>query len=149
MKELRRLAREAGAGDRISFDQLSRDLLAEAYADADAVLFPALWEEPWGLVPLEAMSVGTPVVATGTGGSGEYLEDGTNCLLFRPAGDPGALASAVLRLAGESSLRGRLRDGGLRTAARFTAASFDSSVIAAVEGATSRASPRSEGGNAG
>jgi len=60
--------------------------------------------------------------------------------LFSPADDPGALAGAVMRLAGESSLRGRLRDGGLRTAARFSASSFDSSVVAAVEGATTRAS---------
>ncbi len=54
-------------------------------AAADALLFPVQWEEPWGLVPLEAMASGTPVVATGTGGSGEYLRDGDNCLVYATA----------------------------------------------------------------
>ena len=46
------------------------------------VVFPVRWEEPWGLVPIEAMARGRPVVATGRGGSGEYLRDGENCVLF-------------------------------------------------------------------
>ncbi|HEV2769871.1 MAG TPA: glycosyltransferase, partial [Solirubrobacteraceae bacterium] len=71
---------------------------AAAYAAADAVLFPVTWDEPFGLVPLEAMSVGRPEVATGTGGSAEYLRDGENCLLV-PPGDARALAGAVRRLA--------------------------------------------------
>ena len=37
------------------------------YADADVILFPVRWDEPFGLVPLEAMAVGRPVVATGRG----------------------------------------------------------------------------------
>ena len=44
--------------------------LPALYAAADAVLFPVLWQEPWGLVPLEAMAVGT-VMRQGQGGSGE------------------------------------------------------------------------------
>ena len=53
--------------------------LRDVYAAADVVVFPVQWNEPWGLVPLEAMSVGRPVVASGTGGSAEYLRDGENC----------------------------------------------------------------------
>ena len=45
------------------------------------------------------MACGTPVVATGTGGSAEYLRDGENCLLV-PPGDADALAAAVARLRG-------------------------------------------------
>ncbi len=63
------------------------------YDQADAVVFPVEWEEPWGLVPLEAMARSRPVVASGRGGSGDYLRDGENCLLA-PAGDPAALAAA-------------------------------------------------------
>jgi glycosyltransferase involved in cell wall biosynthesis len=103
-----------------------------AYAAADAVLFPSEWPEPWGLVPLEAMSVGRPVVATGTGGSAEYLEDGVNCLLF-PAGDATALAARVRELAASPELQARLREGGFATAARFTQASFDRAVVDALE----------------
>src|SRR4051812_2581343 len=47
----------------------ARDAVRDAYAAANAVLFPVTWPEPFGLVPLEAMAVGRPVIATGTGGS--------------------------------------------------------------------------------
>ena len=62
-----------GIGHRVAFQRPRRDRLAQVYAAADAVIFPSLWEEPWGLVPLEAMAVGRPVVATGAGGSSEYI----------------------------------------------------------------------------
>lgn len=118
----RSLARRAGAGaleGRVEISpQLPQRELADVYAGADALVFPVLWPEPWGLVPLEAMACGTPVVATGTGGSAEYLEDGENCLLFEP-GDAAGLAAAVQRLAGDPALRARLRRAGLATAARY------------------------------
>jgi glycogen(starch) synthase len=110
------------------------DRVAEAYAAADAVLFPVTWPEPWGLVPLEAMSVGRPVVATATGGAAEYLADGRNCLVV-PVGDPEAVAGAVRRLAAGPELRERLIAGGRATAARHAQATFDAAVVAAVEDA--------------
>ena len=97
------------------------------YAAADAVVFPVIWEEPWGLVPLEAMGIGRPVAATGRGGSAEYLEDGENALLF-PAGDAPALAAAVERLAADAGLRARLRERGAETAARHTERRFNEAV---------------------
>ncbi len=108
------------------------DRVHEAYAAADAILFPVEWPEPWGLVPLEAMSVGRPVIATGTGGSGEYLRDEENCLLF-PPGNAQALAACVRRLAADPALRARLVAGGRETAARFTAAAFEDRVVAELE----------------
>jgi glycosyltransferase involved in cell wall biosynthesis len=93
--------------------------LHERYGDADVCVFPSEWAEPFGIVPLEAMASGTPVVATGTGGSGEYLVDGDNCVLFQP-GDVGGLAEGVRALAGDPALRARLIAGGLATAARLT-----------------------------
>lgn len=105
--------------------------LPELYADADAVLFPVRWSEPWGIVPLEAMALGRPVVATGLGGSGEYLRDGENCLLTPPA-DPEALAAAVRRLRDDGELRARLRAGGERTARTHTEGVFNRAVLAAL-----------------
>src|SRR3712207_7411597 len=55
------------------------------------------WLEPWGLVPLEAMAVGTPVVASGRGGSGEYLRHGENCLIADVEGGSSEVAAAVDR----------------------------------------------------
>jgi glycosyltransferase involved in cell wall biosynthesis len=132
LAELRELARELGVADRVEFATVSRDEVAAEYARADALLFCVSWPEPFGLVPLEAMSVGTPVVATGTGGSGEYLRDGANCLLVATE-DPAATAAAVGRLAGDPEVRARLREGGAATAAAKTQARFDAAVRAALE----------------
>lgn len=113
---------------------LERRDLRLAYASCDAVVFPVRWDEPFGLVPLEAMAVGRPVIATGTGGSAEYMRDGENVLLIPPE-NPDALAAAVTRLAGDPALRRRLVAEGRRTAARFTQRTFDEQLTQAVRGA--------------
>ncbi len=120
-----------GAGRDVVFGGRADDPSA-AIAAADALLFPVTWEEPWGLVPLEAMAVGRPVVATGTGGSAEYLRGGENCLLVAP-GDAGALRVAVERLRDEPALRARLVAGGRTTAARFTQRAWVDAVVARTE----------------
>jgi glycosyltransferase involved in cell wall biosynthesis len=101
--------------------------IAALYKEHDALLFPVIWDEPWGLVPLEAMGAGCPVIATGRGGSGEYLRDGENCLIV-PAEDAGAIAAAVERLADSPDLRTRLRSGGAATAPRHTEQVFNEQV---------------------
>jgi glycogen synthase len=127
------LAAELGVADRLHLaGQRTRAEVHAAYADADAVVFPVRWEEPWGLVPLEAMGRGRPVLATGRGGSGEYLRDGVNCVLFE-AGDPAGLRAAVTRVAGDPGLRQVLRDGGLETASRHTEDGFNERVLAELE----------------
>jgi glycogen(starch) synthase len=131
LAELRALAATLGVDRRVRFEAVARDQVASAFAVADALAFCVSWPEPFGLVPLEAMAVGTPVIATGTGGSGEYLRDGDNCLLIAP-GDPAALAAAVRRLAADPQLRRRLRRGGLETAARHCEGSFNAAVEAAL-----------------
>jgi len=116
---LARVASAMGVADRVEFaPPLAPAHLAARYRAADAVVFPSDWDEPFGLVPIEAMACGTPVVATGVGGSGEFLVNGVNCVRFAP-GDPAALAAAVSRLAGDGALRARLVAGGSRTAAWF------------------------------
>jgi glycosyltransferase involved in cell wall biosynthesis len=87
-----------------------------------------IWPEPWGLVPLEAMALGRPVLATGRGGSGDYLRDGGNALLFE-AEDAGALATAATRLADDAALRDRLREGGYRTAAEHDEDGFNRGAV--------------------
>jgi glycosyltransferase involved in cell wall biosynthesis len=127
-ERLETLARERGVESRVVFSgQCSREQIRAAYAAADVVVFPVRWEEPWGLVPLEAMARGRPVVATGRGGSAEYLRDGENCVLFA-AGDAAALAAAVRRVADDEGLRERLRTGGLETAPRHTEAGLNEAV---------------------
>ncbi len=131
--ELEQLVTTHGLAGRVSFRRVSRTRLPLEYAMADAVLFPVQWEEPWGLVPLEAMAVGRPVVATGAGGSGEYLRDGENSLIYSPAGDPASLAAAIGRLASSPGLRDSLRTGGFATVESLPMNLFDDAVIAALE----------------
>lgn len=136
---LRRLASDAGVTERVHFaGQCRRAEIVEAYGRADAVVFPVRWQEPWGLVPLEAMGRGRPVVATGRGGSAEYLRDGHNCLLF-DADDAEALAAALSRLGTDDALRARLRRGGLETAPRYTEEVFNEAVEEELTRAAGRA----------
>jgi glycogen synthase len=118
-QRLAALVAELGLDRRVTFDAVARSELAARYAAADCLVFPSEWIEPFGLVPIEAMACATPVVATGTGGSGEFLVDRQNCLLF-PPGDAEGLAAAVTRLAGDECLRARLVAEGLALAGELT-----------------------------
>ena len=139
---VRAVAAALGVGGRVQHLVVERSEMAALYRDADVVLFPSEWEEPFGIVGLEAMASGTPVVATATGGSAEYLHDASNCLQF-PVGDPAALADAVRRLADDLDLRRRLIENGTATAARYTEAdtirALETWHLAASDGSASHA----------
>lgn len=132
--ELLSAAEQAGVGPRVRFMQSSREDLPRVYGEADALVFPSEWEEPFGLVPLEAMSCGTPVVASASGGASEYLSDRENCLLVPPR-DALALASALELLASDAELRARIVAGGSSTARRFGLEQFSERLIEVHEGA--------------
>jgi glycogen(starch) synthase len=141
LAELRRAATSRGVGDRVSFTARARESLPALYAEADVIVFPVTWEEPWGLVPLEAMSIGRPVVASGRGGSGEYLRDRENSLLFDPDSGAGALAEAIEALARDEALRARLRAGGFKTAGGVSEERWNQAVERLCERALRRADP--------
>lgn len=132
-ERLRGQAASLGVGARVRFHgPAAAAALPEIYAQTDAVLFPVRWEEPWGLVPLEAMGSGRPVVATPRGGAVTYLREGENSLLIPPE-DPASLAAAVRRLAEDEGLRARLRAGGLKTAAEHSAERHDECIVDELE----------------
>ena len=123
---------ERRGGPRLRFSREPREALPQVYGAADAVVFPVQWEEPWGLVPLEAMAMGRPVVASGTGGGREYMRHEHNCLIYEPRNSAEALAGALRRLAGDPALRDRLRAGGFETAARYTETLYNEAIEAAL-----------------
>ena len=98
---------DLGLGGRVEFlGGLSRDAVLRVFRAADAVLLSSRWEN-FPHVIVEALAVGTPVIASAVGGVPEVVRDGENGLLV-PAGDPEALAVAIRRLLGDRELRARL-----------------------------------------
>jgi len=85
---------------------------------ADAFAFPSV-KEGWGLVVLEALASGLPVVTSNLPVFREYLTHDENALLVRP-GDAGDLAAAMRDLVCDRDLRGRLSARGPGVAARFS-----------------------------
>ncbi|MEY3735585.1 MAG: hypothetical protein RLZZ624_644 [Cyanobacteriota bacterium] len=86
---------------------LAGEELAGAYASADAFLFPSS-TETLGLVLLEAMAAGCPVVGANRGGIPDIVTDGLNGCLYEPD-QPGSLEAAVRRLLGNPEEREALR----------------------------------------
>lgn len=116
---LRRLVREHGLERNVDFVG-SRDqpALAWYYAAADVCAVPSLTES-FGLVALEAMACGTPVVATRVGGMQTVVEDGESGLLV-PPGDHAALAEAIARVLTDHRLRIHLGHGARSRAERYS-----------------------------
>lgn len=88
--------------------------LPKLYATADAFVLTSL-TETLGLVMLEAMASGIPVIATPAGGVADHLRDGENGLAY-PASDVREMAHAMVRLAMDPKLRDELARGARRTA---------------------------------
>jgi glycosyltransferase involved in cell wall biosynthesis len=84
----------------------------DVYHTSDIVVVPSRWQEPLGLISLEAGACSKPVVATRTGGIPEVIDDGVNGFLVEP-GDLGGLAERVIRLISDPDLRRRMGDAGL------------------------------------
>ena len=100
---------------------LAGDELASAYASADAFLFPSS-TETLGLVLLEAMAAGCPVVGANRGGIPDIVSDGENGCLYDPEGPDGgagSLTAATLRLLGDPSQRQQLRRNARQEAERW------------------------------
>jgi glycosyltransferase involved in cell wall biosynthesis len=83
----------------------------DVYHTADIVVVPSRWQEPLGLISLEAGACRKPVVATRVGGIPEVVEDGVNGFLVEP-GDVAGLAERVGQLIADPALRVRLGEAG-------------------------------------
>lgn len=117
---LRELAARFGVSDRVRFaGQVSRAAMPALLRSADVVVC-APWYEPFGLVPLEAMACGVPVVASAVGGMLDSVADGGTGTLVPPE-DPVALRAAVQSLLADAGLRRRYgRAGRQRVLERYT-----------------------------
>jgi len=94
------------------------DRLAVFYRAVDVVAVPSRYES-FGLVAIEAMASGTPVVASNVGGLRFTVEDGRSGYLV-PHSDPEALANGLQRILTDDALRHRLGEGAITCADRFS-----------------------------
>lgn len=105
---------ELGLQDRVvmrSFDFFEE--LPQAYGMADMVVYPTSGEEPFGLVPLEAMACGKPAIATRSGGLIESIIDGETGFLI-PKEDADLLADRLSALLDRPDLAQEMGEAGRR-----------------------------------
>jgi glycosyltransferase involved in cell wall biosynthesis len=106
---LRKVISEQGLEQRVSLvGYVPPDHLREILIECSLMIVPSIWQEPLGLVVLEGLACGVPVVASAVGGIPEMIDQGRNGLLV-PASDSGALAAAIDGILGNPELYGRMR----------------------------------------
>jgi glycosyltransferase involved in cell wall biosynthesis len=115
VQRLMALAAELGVQSKVELlGQVPRAEMPGIFRSADVVICTP-WYEPFGIVPLEAMACGVPVVAAAVGGLQDTIVDhGTGILV--PPRDPEAIASALALLLGNPALQAELGAAGQKRA---------------------------------
>ena len=117
--ELKQLTRMMKISSHVQFlDNIDRGQLLLHYKKADLFVLPSITvdgqTEGLGVVLLEGMASGVPVIGSNTGGIPDIIDDGVNGLLV-PPGDPEALASAIMKILNNHELAEKFAQEGLRT----------------------------------
>ncbi len=137
--------REAGLGARVQFvGALAPEQVAEEYAEAELFVMPAItdWkgeQEGFGLVLVEAIRAGVPVIASASGGIADVIKAGETGVLV-PEGDATALAAAVTALRADPAKSESMAANARRDVdARFSASAIAAAYEAAYQQAVQRA----------
>ncbi len=137
--ELRARAERAGLGDRVRvLGFVEHEDLPGLYRSADVFAAPSRYEGGLGLVYLEAMACGLPVIATAAGGAAEAIENGETGLLLE-RGDVEETTAAIGALLHDPARRARMGAAGReRVCAHYTPQRYTAKVIRAYERAIER-----------
>lgn len=137
--KLEQLATSLGLAGRIEFTGwIKTDRIRAEYAATTALIVPSLCPEAFGLVAVEAMATGRPVIGTSVGALPEIIQDGQTGLIIPPA-DADALASAIIRLATDPELVAKMGEQAATATKRFDVQNFISHLESIY---TTAASPR-------
>ncbi|MDI6813412.1 MAG: glycosyltransferase family 4 protein [Deltaproteobacteria bacterium] len=104
--KLRKMAKFNGLENRVRFCGFQEEV-SSFYQAADVLVHVPSYPEPFGRTVLEAMQLGKPMITSNSGGTAELVQHGVTGLLV-PPGDAKALASALLSLLSDESLRQKL-----------------------------------------
>jgi glycosyltransferase involved in cell wall biosynthesis len=138
VRRLRRIARDAGVSGRVSFlGRVGRDRVPALLRSADLIV-TLPWYEPFGMVPLEAMACGVPVVAADVGGHLDSIVDGVTGVHVPPR-RPGEAARRIRRLLADTTRRTAMGFAGVdRARARYSWPRIAQETLAVYERATAR-----------
>ena len=117
--EFRIMCEQLNIADHIIFlGHQSRDQLLELYSEAAVFILPAITES-FGVVILEAMASGVPVIGSNVGGIPEIIRDGINGLMI-PPNSPTELAQAIYLLLQNRDMQVQFAKSGIETAQQFS-----------------------------
>jgi glycosyltransferase involved in cell wall biosynthesis len=123
---------EAELGDAELLGWLPTTALRNELRRARALLFPSFWQEPFGILGVEALAEATPVIVADAGGVSEW--SGAGCIRV-PAGDVDAMAEAMIRLERDPEAATRLgQEGRAAVTERFSRAVIEARLAAVYEG---------------
>ena len=89
------------------FGQLKKDALAEQYKNADAIIVPSVWEEPFGRIVIEGAKYGLPCIGSNRGGVPEIIKTLQDGIIFDP-GKPAELEEAIRTFSNRDKLKSYL-----------------------------------------
>ena len=119
MTRLQEIGQDLGVMDMVAFlGAKDQDILPDYYAAAEMVVMPSHYES-FGMVALEAMAMGTPVIASEVGGLAFLVQDGVNGFHV-PSRDPEALAERIYTLLNDDDCRNRLGQQAHQNALRYS-----------------------------
>jgi glycosyltransferase involved in cell wall biosynthesis len=108
LETCKRLAEDLGIANRVNFPGwVPHQDLDDYYRSARLLVVPSRWPEPFGMVGIEAMARGRPVVAFANGGIPDWLDHGNTGFLI-PADDLSGMASAIQGLLDDAALATRM-----------------------------------------
>jgi glycosyltransferase involved in cell wall biosynthesis len=123
-KKILGLIDELDLSSHVRLEKAAYSEMPALYEAADIVIYPTIGEEPYGLVPIEAMSCSRPIVATDSGGIPETVVDGITGYVV-PKGDAAALAARLAELISDPLLARRLGAAGrCRAVEKYDAARY-------------------------
>jgi len=132
--KIRALIVELQLSAAVSFESVAYAEMPGLYQASDIVVYPTIGDEPYGLVPIEAMSCSRPIIASISGGIPETVVDGVTGYLV-PRGDPAALANRIAELISDPAKARHLGAAGRRRAElAFDARRYVSTLLDAFAG---------------